>query len=143
VPATRRLLQATTLAQAWASESAEYLNRVRARPLGAPHVLHTVSWQTSVGIGSSGVSSSKDLGAVFTFGLGDGSDAASSRGAAAGAAGVAVVPAGQPATSAASAGPAPVGAPTATHFSVEFNKEQLLSFLERLDTVQQQIDALS
>jgi hypothetical protein len=33
--------------------------------------------------------------------------------------------------------------PIGKHFSVEFTREELLSFFEKLDKVQQQIDALS
>lgn len=81
--------------------------------MGAPYVLESTSWTVSLGMGSSAGTAEKQSTAVFDFSL------------------VAERPSGA------------VGSSVAKNFSVEFSRGELLTLFEKLDRVQQQIDALS
>lgn len=106
-------MQCSAFATVWASDSAAYLARLRAKPFGAPLVLEDFSWRLSLGVGSSGDTAVKTSTAIVDLDL----------------------RADRPTT-------AP-GASAHERFAVEFSREQLLTFFEKLDRVQQQIDALS
>lgn len=106
-------LQSSSYAAVWAADAPAFTTKLRTRSstLGVPWALQDVSWELSLGIGSSGATSVKETSTTLEFTLGKeggrGSDDDIKR-----------VP-------------------------VAFTRQQLLAFLEKLDTVQQQVDALS
>lgn len=100
-------------ATVWASDSSGMLSRARAKPLGVPYILDSATWKISLGMGSDAETAVKTTTAAFEFSLS------------------AARPSGEP-DSAASAS-----------FAVEFSRDELLGLFEKLDRVQQQMDALA
>jgi hypothetical protein len=135
---------ANVYAASWATESAACLAKLRGRHLGAPLLLHSSAWRIHLGMGSSADTAVKHTTAVFDFALGLPEAPAASAAAAKGEGSLLSASASSVASSSAAPGPsAMVHAPVTEVLSLEFDRAQLLSFLAQLDTVQQQIDALS
>lgn len=105
--------QSTSFAAVWASDSAAMLARARAKPLGVPYVLDSATWKINLGMGSDASTAVKTTTAAFDFSLS------------------AARPSGEP------------GAVAAASFAVEFSRDELLGLFEKLDRVQQQMDALA
>jgi hypothetical protein len=123
--------------QVWTAESAALVNRLRARPLGAPLVLLSAAHRVSLGIGSSAATRVKDTTATLDLTVGDAHAAAVSGALAGGNAAAAA------AAAAGGAAAAPSGSTGTSVLSFEFSRAELAGFLERLDALQAQIDSLS
>lgn len=143
-------LQCSSFAAVWSSESSAFLSRLRSNALGAPWVLDGTAWRLSLGIGSSASTAIKTTTAVFDFSLradrpplsqlsrGGSSERNNSEGADKAAGNKPILSTRDYSTLLESK------APLEEKFSVEFSsREELLSFFEKLDRIQQQIDALS
>jgi len=110
------------VATVWAAEGGAFAAAARSRgaTTGVPWLLADVSWQMALGMGSGAGTGIKTTTGVMEFSL---------------------------------ARPAPTGAASATSddgadattasFRVEFTRDSLLALLEKLDTMAQQVDALS
>lgn len=57
----------------WAGEGASLVEKLRARTMGAPMLLHSAKWQMHLQLGQSGLTRSKDSRALFELGLRDAS----------------------------------------------------------------------
>ncbi len=135
-------VQCSQYATAWAETSAAVLTALRARSadaFGAPLVLTDVSWHMQLGLGSGAESGIKGSSATLDFSLVGRASAASDAAAPAAAAAAGGAAADGKAPSAAAAAP---GAP-ASVVSVECSRTDLLDLLEKLDLIQDQVDALS
>lgn len=117
----------THFSTVWASDGAAFVAaaRSRAAATGVPWLLSDVSTQLALGVGSGAATGIKTTTAVLQFDLVKPPPSVAAAGAATVAAGAAAMP---PATAA---------------FQVEFSRDALLAFLEKLDAMAQQIDALS
>ena len=62
--------QAVALGSAWTAASAAAVNRLRARPLGAPLVLQASSCRVSLGLGSSAAAAARDASVALDLALG-------------------------------------------------------------------------
>lgn len=139
--------QAGVYGSVWASESASVTSRLRGRHLGAPLLLHSTAWRLHLGMGSSGETGVKHTTAVFDLALGlpeaPAASAAAARGEGSLLASSSSSGGGSGSSSAAPGPSAVVHSPVTELLSLEFTKPQLLELLAQLDTIQQQVDALS